>query len=120
MRLEDEKNIEQLRRKALVLAQEYMFTDFDWRIGVLNREAIYACKYFMSRGHWQIYDHAHGGAKGVPRSGGFKTLPDARDFMGRQIVNDDDATLFHLGDEALFEPLLEDHSSHWARQKLRG
>ena len=52
--------------------------------------------------------------------GGFKTLPDARDFVGRQIVNDDDATLFHLGDEALFEPLLEDHSGHRAGQKLRG
>ena len=43
---------------ALVLAQEFMFTEFDWRIGVLNREPLYACKYFMSRGHWQIYNHA--------------------------------------------------------------
>ncbi len=57
---------------ALVLAQEYMFTDFDWRIGVLNREPLYACKYFMSRGHWQIYNH---GAKGAAKSGGFQTLP---------------------------------------------
>lgn len=57
---------------ALVLAQEYMPTDYDWRIGVLNREAIYACQYFMSRGHWQIYNHA---AKGDARTGTFKTLP---------------------------------------------
>ncbi|MDR2011438.1 MAG: RimK family protein [Rhodanobacter sp.] len=57
---------------ALVLAQEYLFTQFDWRIGVLNREALYACKYFMSRGHWQIYNH---GAKGTDKSGGFETLP---------------------------------------------
>ncbi len=32
---------------ALLLAQEYMFTDFDWRIGVLNREALFACKYLL-------------------------------------------------------------------------
>ena len=57
---------------ALVLAQEFMFTEFDWRIGVLNREPLYACKYFMSRGHWQIYNHA---AKGNAKSGGFETLP---------------------------------------------
>ncbi|MBN8728758.1 MAG: RimK family protein [Xanthomonadales bacterium] len=60
------------QHSALVLAQEFLFTGFDWRIGVLNHEAIYACKYFMSRGHWQIYNH---GAKGGARSGGFQTLP---------------------------------------------
>ncbi|MEO7063711.1 MAG: RimK family protein [Dokdonella sp.] len=57
---------------ALVLAQEFLFTEYDWRIGILNREPLYACKYFMSRGHWQIYNHA---AKGSAKSGGFKTLP---------------------------------------------
>jgi glutathione synthase/RimK-type ligase-like ATP-grasp enzyme len=32
----------------------------------------YACQYFMSRGHWQIYNH---GANATQKSGGFKTLP---------------------------------------------
>jgi glutathione synthase/RimK-type ligase-like ATP-grasp enzyme len=58
---------------ALVLAQEFMFTEFDWRIGILDGQALYACQYFMSRGHWQIYNHA--GGNGAQRSGGFKTLP---------------------------------------------
>lgn len=57
---------------ALVLAQEYLFTEFDWRIGVLDGEALYACQYFMSRGHWQIYNH---GPNAQQKSGGFKTLP---------------------------------------------
>ncbi len=56
---------------ALLLAQEYLYTEFDWRIGVLNGEALYACKYYMSRGHWQIYNH---GAKGTAKSGGFETI----------------------------------------------
>ena len=43
-----------LAQSALILVQEYMYTDFDWRIGVLNRKAIFASKYFMSRDHWQI------------------------------------------------------------------
>ncbi|MCX7562392.1 RimK family protein [Xanthomonadaceae bacterium XH05] len=62
-------------QSALLIAQEFMYTEYDWRIGVLNGQALYACQYFMSRGHWQIYDHASGSTKGMPRSGGFKTLP---------------------------------------------
>lgn len=64
------KLAEMLAESALVLVQEYVFTEFDWRIGVLNCKAIYACKYFMARGHWQIYNHT--ASKHV--SGGFETL----------------------------------------------
>lgn len=56
---------------ALLIAQQYLYTEYDWRIGVLNREPLYACQYFMSRGHWQIYNHGGTG----PKSGGFRTFP---------------------------------------------
>jgi len=59
------------QHSALLLAQEFLYTEFDWRIGVLNREPLYACKYYMSRGHWQIYNHA---AKGPAKSGGFEAV----------------------------------------------
>jgi glutathione synthase/RimK-type ligase-like ATP-grasp enzyme len=58
---------------ALVLVQEYLFTEYDWRIGVLNGRAIYACKYFMARDHWQIYNHASRQQR--YQSGGFETFP---------------------------------------------
>ncbi|MFP4286150.1 MAG: GNAT family N-acetyltransferase [Candidatus Izemoplasmataceae bacterium] len=45
-----------LKQSALVIAQRYIKTDFDWRIGVLNNEPIFACKYFMAKNHWQIYN----------------------------------------------------------------
>lgn len=48
-----------LAESALVLAQEFLFTEFDWRIGVLNGRALYACRYFMARNHWQIYNHGN-------------------------------------------------------------
>jgi glutathione synthase/RimK-type ligase-like ATP-grasp enzyme len=41
----------------LILAQEYMYTDFDWRVGILDRKPLFVCKYLMSVGHWQIYNH---------------------------------------------------------------
>lgn len=40
----------------LIIAQEFVATDFDWRIGILNKQPLYACKYFMAKDHWQIYD----------------------------------------------------------------
>ncbi|MCM2348942.1 MAG: RimK family protein [Bacteriovoracaceae bacterium] len=46
------------KKTALLLAQEYFYTDFDWRIGILNDRPLFACKYYMTKGHWQIYDHS--------------------------------------------------------------
>ncbi len=60
-----------LADSALVLAQEYLYTEYDWRIGVLNGRPLYACRYFMARNHWQIYAHGEGRVD----SGGFETLP---------------------------------------------
>ncbi len=59
-------------RSALVLVQEYLYTEFDWRVGVLNGRAIYACRYLMARDHWQIYNH---GANKRFFTGGFETVP---------------------------------------------
>ena len=38
----------------LLVAQEYVPTDFDWRIGVLGGEPLYAARYGMAPDHWQI------------------------------------------------------------------
>lgn len=59
----------------LVIAQEYMRTDFDWRIGVLDQRAIFACKYHMARGHWQIAKHDSAGKGARPTFGKAETFP---------------------------------------------
>jgi glutathione synthase/RimK-type ligase-like ATP-grasp enzyme len=46
---------------ALIIAQEYLPTSFDWRVGVLDGEALFACQYKMARGHWQIIKHRDDG-----------------------------------------------------------
>jgi glutathione synthase/RimK-type ligase-like ATP-grasp enzyme len=38
----------------LVIAQEFVPTPFDWRIGVLDRRPLHAARYFMAPNHWQI------------------------------------------------------------------
>jgi glutathione synthase/RimK-type ligase-like ATP-grasp enzyme len=61
------------KESAILLCQEYVLTDYDWRIGFLNNKPIYACQYFMARGHWQIYNH--NSVKAKEKSGGFTTIP---------------------------------------------
>jgi glutathione synthase/RimK-type ligase-like ATP-grasp enzyme/ribosomal protein S18 acetylase RimI-like enzyme len=52
-----ENSLENLFKLSdLVIAQEFMPSEFDWRIGVLDQKALYACKYYMAANHWQIYD----------------------------------------------------------------
>ncbi len=43
-----------LGKSDLIIAQEFMQSDFDWRVGILDRKPLYVCKYYMARGHWQI------------------------------------------------------------------
>src|SRR5690606_93729 len=45
---------EMFRRSPLLIAQEFLPTDFDWRITVLDGRVLFAARYFMARGHWQI------------------------------------------------------------------
>jgi glutathione synthase/RimK-type ligase-like ATP-grasp enzyme len=56
----------------LLIAQEFVPTEFDWRIGMLDREPLYCCKYFMAESHWQIYDNSKTGDDAL---GNFETWP---------------------------------------------
>lgn len=42
------------KQSELVVAQEFLPSQFDWRIGVLAGKPLFAARYFMARGHWQI------------------------------------------------------------------
>lgn len=42
------------QKSELLIAQEYLPTPFDWRVGVIDGQALYVCKYFMAAEHWQI------------------------------------------------------------------
>ena len=59
-------------KTSVILAQEFLPTPFDWRIGVLNGEVLFACKYFMARGHWQIFNHQ---TNGKSQFGGWESVP---------------------------------------------
>lgn len=60
-----------LEESDVILAQEFMYTEFDWRVGVLDRKPIYVCQYLMAKKHWQIVKH---GTNGRVQTGSFRTL----------------------------------------------
>lgn len=45
-----------LKKSELIIAQEFSPSEYDWRIGILDDKPLYACRYYMAKGHWQIYN----------------------------------------------------------------
>jgi glutathione synthase/RimK-type ligase-like ATP-grasp enzyme/ribosomal protein S18 acetylase RimI-like enzyme len=56
----------------LVIVQEFKPSEYDWRIGVLDQAPLFACKYFMAKNHWQIYDW---NSKSKDKGGNSETVP---------------------------------------------
>lgn len=61
-----------LEATELILIQRYTPSEFDWRIGVFDGEPLYACRYLMARGHWQIVKKSD---KGSYRYGRVEPVP---------------------------------------------
>lgn len=51
LRKEAERYFDQ---SELLIAQEWLPSDFDWRVGVYDRRPLFVAKYFMAPGHWKI------------------------------------------------------------------
>lgn len=51
-----------LQKSELIIAQEWLPTAFDWRVGILDRRPLFVCKYYMAAGHWQIVKREAGRA----------------------------------------------------------
>ncbi|MEZ4270605.1 MAG: RimK family protein [Myxococcota bacterium] len=49
-----EKLAEVFEQSELAVVQEFVRSDFDWRIGIIDGRALYACRYHFARGDWRI------------------------------------------------------------------
>jgi glutathione synthase/RimK-type ligase-like ATP-grasp enzyme len=45
---------ELLSRSALIIAQEWVPSEFDWRVGIIDRKVLFVARYGFPPGHWQI------------------------------------------------------------------
>jgi glutathione synthase/RimK-type ligase-like ATP-grasp enzyme len=67
VKLESEESLREAAERffkvsELIVAQEWLPTSFDWRVGVFDRRPLFVCKYFMAPGHWKILQMADGRA----------------------------------------------------------
>ncbi len=65
-KVESEKELfdllpDMLDKSDLLIAQEFIRTPYDWRVCVFDGQPIFACKYYMARKHWQIYERLGNG-----------------------------------------------------------
>jgi glutathione synthase/RimK-type ligase-like ATP-grasp enzyme len=51
------------QESELLVAQSWTPSTFDWRIAILGGEPLFAARYHMARGHWQIIEGEDGAAK---------------------------------------------------------
>jgi glutathione synthase/RimK-type ligase-like ATP-grasp enzyme len=51
-----EKIRQMMKISDLIIAQEFLPTSYDWRVGILNNKVLFVCKYYMAKDHWQIYN----------------------------------------------------------------
>ena len=59
MKIESERDLHReadrfFQVSELIIAQEWLPTGFDWRVGVYDRRPLFVCKYFMAPGHWKV------------------------------------------------------------------
>ena len=52
----EDKLGEFFKQSELIIAQEFFYTDFDWRICIIDNKPLFAVQYYMADGHWQIYN----------------------------------------------------------------
>jgi glutathione synthase/RimK-type ligase-like ATP-grasp enzyme len=60
-------------KSDLLIAQEFLPTEFDWRVGVIDSQVIYVCKYYMANKHWQIVNW--NATKAQSRDGEVESIP---------------------------------------------
>ena len=60
-----------LEESDLLIAQKFIPTEFDWRVGVLGGKPLFAVHYLMAKKHWQIVNHER---RGKPDQGGIRTF----------------------------------------------
>ncbi len=49
-----------LRKSKVLIVQEYVRSDFDWRVGILENKVLYLCKYCIPEGGWKVKSKING------------------------------------------------------------
>lgn len=99
---EEYRNVceDMFEKSELLIAQEFLPTSFDWRVGIIDGQVLYVCKYFMAQEHWQIVNwnstqkqNQEGDVASIPvdqaPAGLLKTALKATSLIGRSLYGVD-------------------------------
>jgi glutathione synthase/RimK-type ligase-like ATP-grasp enzyme len=86
---------EELRREAerfskvseLFIAQEWLPTGFDWRVGIYDGRPLFVAKYFMAPGHWKIINAEEGMKEGKTQAMAIGEAPEQVIAMALRAAN---------------------------------
>jgi glutathione synthase/RimK-type ligase-like ATP-grasp enzyme len=87
VKVEDEASLHRelgllFEKSELVIAQEFLPTEFDWRVGILDGKPLYLCKYFMAKKDWKVISKD---SMGRVLNGRTETLP--VELANRKLIN---------------------------------
>lgn len=95
-----------LRRADRIIAQRFVQSSFDWRVGVMGGEPLYVCQYVIPKKRWKILSYTpegravYGQVKGIPLAQApvalLETAVRAADSVGKGLYGVD---LKQIGDE---------------------
>ncbi|RAW00686.1 RimK family protein [Pseudochryseolinea flava] len=103
-KINDEEEYKQVcgsmfQKSELLIAQEFLPTPFDWRVGIVDGKPLFVCKYFMATKHWQIVNWSsdkqtqEGEVESIPvdqaPSGLIRTAMKATALIGRSLYGVD-------------------------------
>jgi glutathione synthase/RimK-type ligase-like ATP-grasp enzyme len=59
VKIESEDNLRKetdrlFKQSELLIAQEWLPSEFDWRVGIYDRRPLFVAKYYMAPGHWKV------------------------------------------------------------------
>lgn len=91
---------EMFQKSELLIGQEFLPTKFDWRVGIIDGQVLYVCKYYMATEHWQIVNwnskknqEQEGDVESIPvdqaPSGLLKTALKATSLIGKSLYGVD-------------------------------
>ncbi|VVB91295.1 Alpha-aminoadipate--LysW ligase LysX [uncultured archaeon] len=49
-----------MHKSKVLIVQEYIHSDFDWRVGILQNRILYLCKYCIPEGGWKVRSKING------------------------------------------------------------
>jgi glutathione synthase/RimK-type ligase-like ATP-grasp enzyme len=123
-----------LRRADRLVVQQFMTSEFDWRVGVLAGEVLYVCQYLIPKRRWKILTYTEAGrvitgrirgfdiAKVAPKL--FHTAVQAASAVGNGLYGvdlkqvGDDFVVIEVNDNPTIAEGEEDQRAPWLYERL--